>query len=88
MARLIAPALSSSADVLILRPEVLDAISVPVVNSPPANLILCEPPAGKVLSDVVHTILKVRVTITHDTATSTVPVADNSMPTGEALSEK
>ena len=88
MARLVAPALTSSADVLIFRPVLLDAISLPVVSSPLANVILCGPPAGKVAPDVVHTMLKVRVIIAHDTFTSTDPAADSTFPAGAALSEK
>jgi hypothetical protein len=45
-----------------------------------ANEILCGPPAGKVPPDVVHTMLNVRVTIAHDTFTSTDPAADSRVP--------
>ena len=80
MARLVAPWLISSADVLIFRPVLLDAISPPVTSSPLANEILCGPPAGKVPPDVVHTMLNVRVTIAHDTFTSTDPEAESRVP--------
>ena len=88
IARLVAPTLMSSAEVLILRPEVLAVISLPVVNSPLANTSLCGPPAGKVPPPVVQTMLKVRLTIAQDTVTSLDPEADSSVAAGSALSEK
>ena len=90
MARLVAPTLTRSADVLIFRPELLDATTVPVVNSPAANVILCVPPAGKVPPAVLHTMLRAEVDIVHDDAvTPTDPAAAvKSVPAGASLREK
>ena len=81
MARLVAPWLISSADVLIFRPVLLDAISPPVASSPLANEILCGPPAGKVPPDVVHTMLSTTDAI-EQLDKDAVPECATSTPTG------
>ena len=81
MARLVAPALTSSADVLIFRPVLLDAISLPVVSSPAPNVMLCGPPAGNVPPDVVHTMLSTTDVIVQ-LDKDAVPECATSTPTG------